>query len=93
MDGLRPSVFSDRVERRDIMWTLDQAKSEFSDLLRRVDAGDPQIIDAERPYVVISMADYERLTRARNRPHLGSWLVENAPRIDDIELPPRTRRM
>jgi len=50
MDGLRPSVFSDRVERRDIMWTLDQAKSEFSDLLRRVDAGDPQIIDAERPY-------------------------------------------
>ena len=51
------------------MWTLDQAKSEFSDLLRRVDAGDPQIIDAERPYVVISMADYERLTRARNRPH------------------------
>jgi hypothetical protein len=64
MDGLRPSVFSDRVERRDIMWTLHQAKS---DLLRRVDAGDPQIIDAERPYVVISMADYERLTRARNR--------------------------
>jgi prevent-host-death family protein len=49
------------------MWTLDQAKSEFSDLLRRVDAGDPQIIDAGPPYVVISMADYERLTRARNR--------------------------
>jgi prevent-host-death family protein len=93
MDGLRPSVFSDRVERRDVMWTLDQAKSEFSDLLRRVDAGDPQIIAAERPYVVISMADYERLTRARNRPHLGSWLVGNAPRVGDLELPPRTRRM
>jgi prevent-host-death family protein len=93
MDGLRPSVFSDRVERRDIMWTLDQAKSEFSDLLRRVDAGEPQIIDAERPYVVISMADYERLTRARNRPHLGRWLVENAPRVGDLELPLRTRRM
>ena len=52
------------------MWTLEQAKSEFSDLLRRVDAGDPQIIDAERPCVLISMADYERLTRARDRPHL-----------------------
>jgi hypothetical protein len=92
MDGLRPSV-SDRVERRDIMWTLDQAKSEYSDLLGRVGACDPQIIDAERPYVVISMAEYERLTRARNRPHLGSWLVENAPGVGDLELPPRTRRM
>jgi len=73
------------------MWTLEQAKSEFSDLLRRVDAGDPQIINAERPYVIISMADYERLTRARNRPHLGRWLVENAPRVGDLELPPRSK--
>ena len=73
------------------MWTLDQAKSEYSDLLRRVGACDPQIIDAERPYVVISMADYERLTRARNRPHLGRWLVENAPRVGDLELPPRSK--
>jgi hypothetical protein len=43
--------------------------------------------------VVISMADHERLTRARSRPHLGRWLVENAPRVGDLELPPRTRRM
>jgi antitoxin (DNA-binding transcriptional repressor) of toxin-antitoxin stability system len=75
------------------MWTLEQAKSEFSDLLRRVDAGDPQIVDAERPSVVLSMADCERLTGARNRPHLGRWLVENAPRVADLELPPRTSTM
>lgn len=73
------------------MWTLEQAKSEFVDLLRRVNAGEPQVIDAGQSYVVILMADYERLTRASNTPHLGRWLVENAPRIGDIELPPRTK--
>jgi antitoxin (DNA-binding transcriptional repressor) of toxin-antitoxin stability system len=73
------------------MWTVEQAKSEFVDLLRRVDAGEPQVIGAEQSYVVITMADYERLARARNTPHLGRWLVENAPRIGDLELPPRSK--
>jgi hypothetical protein len=73
------------------MWTLEQAQSDITELLRRVDAGGPQFIDAARPYVVISKAEYERLARAGNRPHLGRWLVENAPRIGDIDLPPRAK--
>ncbi len=73
------------------MWTLDQAKSEFAELLRRADAGEPQVIEGEPPCVVISMIEYERLTTARGRPHLGRWLVENAPRVGDIELPPRDK--
>ena len=51
-------------------------------------SGEPQVIDGEPPCVVITKAEYERLT-GRNAPHLGKWLVENAPRIGDIELPPR----
>jgi hypothetical protein len=52
------------------MWTLEQAKSDLPDVLRHVDAVGTQFIDAEHAYVVIPQADYERLTRASNRPHL-----------------------
>ncbi len=73
------------------MWTIEQAKSDFSDLQRRARAGEPQIIDGEQQYVVIALNEYERLTRRGNRPPLGRWLVENAPRVGDIELPPRSK--
>jgi hypothetical protein len=59
--------------------------------VNRASAGEPQIIEGEKPCVLISMADYERLTGRRNAPHLGQWLVANAPRIGDIDLPPRAR--
>ena len=64
---------------------------DLADLLSRASAGEPQLIEGEHSCVLISRADYERLTRGANVPHLGAWLVENAPRIGDIDLPPRTR--
>ena len=64
---------------------------ELADLLTRASAGEPQIIEGEHSCVLISRAEYERLTRRGNAPHLGEWLVENAPRIGDIDLPPRSR--
>jgi len=70
------------------MWTEREAQEKFAELLQRAEAGEPQVIDGEQPCVVITKAEYERLTR-RNSPHIGKWLVENAPRIGDIDLPPR----
>lgn len=73
------------------MWTVQEAKAKLSNVLKRARDGEPQIIGAKDSCVVIAMEDYERITRGRNRPHLGRWLVENAPQIGDLELPPRSK--
>jgi prevent-host-death family protein len=73
------------------VWTVQDAKSKLSQVLQKARDGEAQVIGTQEPCVVISMAEYERLQRAGNRPHLGRWLVDNAPRIGDIELPPRAK--
>ena len=73
------------------MWTVQEAKSKLSYVLKQAKAGEPQIIGAQDPCVVISMADYTRLSGREDEPHLGRWLVENTPRIGDIELPGRDK--
>jgi hypothetical protein len=73
------------------MWTVQEAKAKLSEVLKRAKAGEPQVIGAQDPCIVISMAEYKRLSARDEEPHLGRWLVENAPRIGDIELPPRTK--
>jgi hypothetical protein len=73
------------------MWTEQEAKTKLFEVLQRARDGEAQVVGAQDPCVIISMAEYEQLTRARNTPHLGRWLVENAPRIGDIDLPPRSR--
>jgi hypothetical protein len=73
------------------MWTVQEAKAKLSEVLKRAKAGEPQVIGAQDPCIVISMAEYKRLSARYEEPHLGRWLVENAPRIGDIELPPRTQ--
>jgi prevent-host-death family protein len=73
------------------MWTVQEAKAKLSQVLQRARDGEAQIIGAQDPCVVISMAEYKRLAAKDEEPHLGRWLVENAPRIGDIELPPRSK--
>ena len=70
---------------------VEQAVRHFADLVSRASEGEPQIIEGRQPCVLLSMADYERLTGRRNAPHLGRGLVENAPRIGDLDLPPRAK--
>jgi len=71
------------------MWTVQEAKSKLSQVLQRARDGEAQIIGAQEPCVVVSMAEYDRLRTGQEEPHLGRWLVENTPRIGDLELPPR----
>ena len=71
------------------MPTAEHTLCSFADLVVRASASEPQVIEGERPCVLISMAEYERLTRRRNKPDLGRWLIENTPRIGDIDLPSR----
>lgn len=70
----------------DDTWSVQDAKAQLSELLRRARAGEPQRIGlTDDACVVISAKTWEALHPST----LGSWLVESAPSGEDIELPPR----
>lgn len=69
-------------------WTVQDAKAQLSELLRRARAGEPQRIGVTDACVVVSERDWAALQAS----DLGAWLVESAPRGDDIKLPPRGSR-
>jgi prevent-host-death family protein len=68
------------------MWSVQEAKARLSEVMRRARAGEPQIIGARDPCIVISARQFDQ---ARPKKHLGRFLVETAPRGTAIELPLR----
>jgi prevent-host-death family protein len=66
-------------------WTEQDAKAQLPELLRRARAGEPQRIGVTDTCVVVSESDWA----ARQPTNLGAWLVESAPRGDNLTLPPR----
>jgi len=69
-------------------WTVQDAKAQLSELLRRARGGEPQRIGVTDACVVVSEKDWV----AFHPTDLGAWLVESAPRGDDLRLPPRGSR-
>jgi len=70
------------------MWTVQDAKAQLSEVLRRARAGEPQVIGTRDPCVVVSLADYER--RDTKPPfHLGRFLLDNPPPFE-LDLPARS---
>jgi prevent-host-death family protein len=69
------------------IWTVAEAKSKLSELLRRARAEGPQRIGARDRFVVVSGEEWDRM-RASKKP-LGRFLLEDMPRVD---LPPIDRR-
>ena len=70
------------------IWTVQDAKAQLSELLRRARAGEPQRIGVTDACVVVS----ERVWAAANPSALGAWLVESAPRGADLKSSPRASR-
>ncbi len=68
------------------MWSVQEAKARLSEVMWRARKGEPQIIGARQPVVVISA---EQFGAVRPKKHLGRFLIEMAPRGAPIELPPR----
>ena len=62
-----------------------EAKAHLSELLRRARAGEPQRIGVVEACVVVSAKTWETL----HQTGLGAWLVDSAPRGEDLELPTR----
>jgi prevent-host-death family protein len=79
-------------------WTVQEAKAKLSEILRRARAGKPQRIGAKGEYVLVSEDDWNKRQGRKSLPKnlqriagetSGQWLVRTAPRIGEIELPPR----
>jgi prevent-host-death family protein len=70
-------------------WTVQDAKAQLSELLRRARAGAPQRIGVtDDACVLVSAREWEALRPGA----LGAWLVESAPVGEALELPPRGSR-
>jgi len=72
-------------------WTVSQAKTHLSALLRRAKSGQPQIIGAREQYVVLPLEDYQK--RQPVRLPIGDWLIEQGEKLaladEDVVLPAR----
>lgn len=61
-------------------WSLQHAKAQFSEVVRRSLGSGPQLVtrNGEDAVVVVSVREYERLTRSRNnRPSFARFLAES----------------
>jgi prevent-host-death family protein len=68
------------------MWSVANAKSQLSEILRRARAGEPQVIGTQNPCVVISLTDYE----TKMADHDGDWLLRQTENLNvEITLPTR----
>jgi len=70
-------------------WTVSQAKTHLSTILRRVKAGQPQIIGAREQYVIVPLEVFQK----QQRPPIGTWLIQEGAKVAledaDVVLPSR----
>lgn len=69
-------------------WTVSEAKTHLSEILRKCREEGPQQIGKRNGCVVISQKEWEDRKKSEKVP-FGKWLVDNAPKIGEIELPKR----
>ncbi len=73
-------------EPNSTVWTIAEAKSKLSELLRSANE-QPQYIGTKKPYVVVPVEQWEKL-QAPTEP-MGQWLINNFTGCDELELPDR----
>jgi prevent-host-death family protein len=69
-------------------WSVTDAKARLSEVLRLAREGKPQIIGAQDPCVLLSMAEYER---TRPKEHRGRALLELGARVGGVDFDPPAR--
>ena len=72
------------------MWSVADAKTHLSEVLRLERAGEPQVIGTRQSCVVIS-AELYREKIENDRGHDGRWFIEEGAKVGvDMELPSRS---
>ena len=66
-------------------WTVAEAKARLSEILRLAEAEGPQHIGARKSFVVVPAEAW--YAKQPPRKPLGQWLIENAPRGVNFEIP------
>ena len=69
------------------VWTVAEAKTHLSKILRLAEVEGPQTIGTRRSFVVVPADTWYAKTSSRKP--LGQWLVENTPRGIELEIPSR----
>ena len=73
--------------RSNTQWTVREAKSRLSEILRCARKNGPQFIGTRDQCVVVSREEWE--AHAKPKETLSAWLLTHSPRIKDFEAPPR----
>jgi len=70
-------------------WTVSQAKTHLSTILRRAKAGEPQIIGTREQFVIVPLDTFQK----QQRPPIGTWLIQEGAKValedQDVILPSR----
>ena len=66
------------------VWTVAEAKSRLSEVLRLAEEEGPQHIGRRRAFVVVPAGEWYAKTQPR--PPMGQWLAENMPRGTNLDL-------
>ncbi len=74
-------------DRSESTWTVREAKSRLSEVLRCARKNGPQFIGTRDPCVVVSREEWEAHAKPKER--LSSWLLNHSPGVDGLETPPR----
>ncbi len=69
------------------VWTVAEAKTHLSEILRLAEEEGPQTIGTRRPCVVVPADTWYAKTSPRKP--LGQWLIDNIPRGVNLEIPSR----
>ena len=73
------------------VWTVAEAKSRLSEILRLAEEEGPQRIGARKPFVVVPAHVWDAQQTPTRKP-LGQWIIENLPRGIELEIPSRRER-
>ncbi len=66
------------------VWTVSQAKTHLSEVLRRAEQEGPQQIGKRRPFVVVPASQWNANNPSREP--MGKWLVDNIPQGVDLNF-------
>ena len=66
------------------VWTVSQAKTHLSEVLRRAEEEGPQQIGKRRPFVVVPARQWN--ANSPSRKTMGKWLVDNVPQGVNLNI-------
>ena len=69
------------------VWTIAEAKTKLSEILRLAETEGPQRIGVRKSFILVPERLWE--TGEQPRKHMGKWLLENMPRGIELEIPDR----